>query len=124
MQAVLVPPAIAEKVAKDDRIKMVSFTGSPAVGWHLKDLLPEKKVTLELGGNASAIVCEDADLGWAIPRIISGGFAYAGQICISIQHVLIHESRYDEARKMLIESTKSCKSGDPMEENVVSGPLI
>jgi len=114
----------AEKGLHDPRVKALSFTGSPPVGWHLKKELSEKKVTLELGGNASTIVCEDADFAWAIPRIISGGYVYAGQICISIQHVLIHESRYEEARKLLIEQTLACPYGDPMDEKTVSGPLI
>ena len=124
MQAVLVPPAIAEKVAKDDRIKMVSFTGSPAVGWHLKDLLPEKKVTLELGGNASAIVCEDADLDWAVKRLIAGGYGYAGQICIAIQHVFVQDSIYHSVRSQLIEGTRKCPTGDPEKVETVCGPLI
>ena len=124
VNCLLCPPADAEKALHDSRVKALSFTGSPAVGWHLKHELSEKKVTLELGGNASAIVCEDADLNWALPRIVSGGFAYAGQICISIQHVLIHESRYEEAKKALIEQTKNCPSGDPMDKDVVVGPLI
>jgi acyl-CoA reductase-like NAD-dependent aldehyde dehydrogenase len=124
LNAILVPPAIAEKVALDERIKMVSFTGSPAVGWHLKKLLPEKKVTLELGGNASAIVCEDADVDWAVPRLVAGGYGYAGQICIAIQHVLVQESIYDKVRERLIEGTRSCPTGDPMLPETVCGPLI
>jgi len=114
----------AEKALDDPRVKALSFTGSPKVGWHLKKELSDKKVTLELGGNASAIICEDADLKWAIPRTINGGYAYAGQICISIQHVLIHESRYDDAKHLLIEQTKSCAAGDPMDKDVVCGPLV
>jgi acyl-CoA reductase-like NAD-dependent aldehyde dehydrogenase len=124
MNCLLCSPEDAEKGLHDPRVKALSFTGSPPVGWRLKKELSEKKVTLELGGNASAIVCEDADFKWAIPRIINGGFVYAGQICISIQHVLIHQSRYEEARKLLIEQTESCPFGDPMDEKVVSGPMI
>lgn len=124
VNCLLCSPQDAEKGLHDPRVNALSFTGSPKVGWHLKKELSDKKVTLELGGNASAIVCEDADFGWAIPRIISGGYVYAGQICISIQHVLIHESRYGEAKKLLIEQTRSCQSGDPMDEKVVCGPLI
>jgi acyl-CoA reductase-like NAD-dependent aldehyde dehydrogenase len=114
----------AEKALHDPRVKALSFTGSPAVGWHLKRELSAKKVTLELGGNATAIVCEDADFEWTIPRIINGGYVYAGQICISIQHVLIHQSRYEEAKQLLIEQTCNCPTGDPMDEKVVCGPLI
>lgn len=124
VNGVLCEPAAAEKGLREPAVKMLSFTGSVPVGWHLKRELPEKRVVLELGGDASAIVCEDADLNWAIPRIVAGGYAYAGQICISIQHVLVHESRYEEARQMLVEQTKACPTGDPMDPNVVCGPLI
>lgn len=124
VNGVLCEPDVAERGLKDPRVKMLSFTGSVPVGWHLKRELPEKRVVLELGGDASAIVCEDADLDWAIPRIVAGGYAYAGQICISIQHVLVHGSLYEEARRRLIEETRSCPSGDPMDEKVVCGPLV
>ena len=111
-------------VAQDPRVKMVSFTGSPSVGWMLKKELSDKRVSLELGGNATAIVAEDADLEWAIPRIVTGGYAYAGQICISIQHVLVHSSRYHDVRSCLIQGTMDCPSGDPSDRKVVCGPLI
>lgn len=124
VNAVACDPEVAEKGIKDERAKMLSFTGSPAVGWKLKGLVPEKKVSLELGGNASAIVCEDAELSWAIPRIILGGYGYAGQICISIQHVLVHETIYDEVREQLIEQTRSCPTGHPRDAKTVCGPLI
>jgi len=86
--------------------------------------MPDRKVTLELGGDASAIVCEDADLEWASKRIVAGGYGYAGQICISIQHVLVHSSIYEAFRSRLIELTKACPTGDPMLEPTVCGPLI
>jgi acyl-CoA reductase-like NAD-dependent aldehyde dehydrogenase len=124
LNAVNCPGAVAEKLAQDERVKMLSFTGSPAVGWKLKGLLPEKRVSLELGGNASAIVCPDADLDWTIPRIVAGGYGYAGQICIAIQHVLAHRSIYDQVRERLIEGTNSCPTGDPMLPETVCGPLI
>lgn len=124
VNALLCEPDVAEKGLLDPRVKMLSFTGSVPVGWHLKQILAEKKVTLELGGNASAILCKDADLSWAIPRIISGGYAYAGQICISVQHILVHRSRYEVAKAMLIEQTKACPTGDPLDADVVCGPLI
>jgi acyl-CoA reductase-like NAD-dependent aldehyde dehydrogenase len=79
---------------------------------------------LELGGNATAIVAADADLGWAIPRIVAGGYGYAGQICIAIQHVLVHSSRYAEARERLTAGTRDCRRGDPLDREVVCGPLI
>lgn len=111
-------------VAQDPRVKMVSFTGSPAVGWMLKKELSAKRVSLELGGNASVIVAESADLAWAIPRIIAGGYGYAGQICIAIQHVLVHRSRYAEARSRLVNGTEECPTGDPQDRKMVCGPLI
>ncbi|MFW5697931.1 MAG: aldehyde dehydrogenase family protein, partial [Fimbriimonadaceae bacterium] len=114
----------AELAMKDDRIKKLSFTGSPAVGWKLKELVPRKKVSLELGGNAYAVVREDADLDWAIPRIAQGGFLYAGQICISVQNVRIEKSVYEKARERLVEETKKIKYGDPMDDDVICGPVI
>ncbi|HTQ09643.1 MAG TPA: aldehyde dehydrogenase family protein [Fimbriimonadaceae bacterium] len=124
VNAVNVPSKHVLPVARDPRVKMLSFTGSPPVGWMLKKELAEKRVSLELGGNATAIVAEDAHLDWAIPRIVAGGYGYAGQICIAIQHVLVHRSFYDRAREMLIEGTKSCPWGDPEDRKVVCGPLI
>lgn len=124
VNAVVVPSAISEKMALDDRVDMVSFTGSPAVGWELKKKLSHKKVTLELGGDASVIVHEDADLDWAAERIIWGKFGYAGQICISVQHVLAHSSVYESLRDKLIAGTNACPYGDPLDEKTVCGPLI
>jgi acyl-CoA reductase-like NAD-dependent aldehyde dehydrogenase len=118
-------PALAQKVlTEDSRIKMLSFTGSAAVGWKLKELLSDRKVALELGGNATAIVCEDADLDWAIQRVTAGAYGYAGQICIAIQHVLVHESVWAEFLSRLTDATRNCPTGDPRDEAVVCGPLI
>jgi acyl-CoA reductase-like NAD-dependent aldehyde dehydrogenase len=124
VNAVNVPSKHILAVAKDPKVKMVSFTGSPPVGWQLKKDLAEKRVSLELGGNATAIVAEDADLDWAIPRIVAGGYGYAGQICIAIQHVLVHQSRFDDAKQRLIEGTQGCPAGDPLDRKIVCGPLI
>lgn len=124
VNAVVCPPRVAEKMALDPRIKKVSFTGSPQVGWALKEKLPRKKVTLELGGDASAIVMPDADLDWAVQRIIAGKFGYAGQICISIQHARVHEQVYEVVREKLIEGTRSCPTGNPSDPTIVCGPLI
>lgn len=118
-------PAVGEKLVTDPRIAKLSFTGSPAVGWRLKKLANEKKVTLELGGNAAAVVAEDADLDWAVPRIVAGAFAYAGQVCISVQRILIHESRYGECVEKLVAHTKEkAIYGDPSEPDVMVGPMI
>lgn len=117
-------PLVQKVLVEDKRIAMLSFTGSAAVGWKLKGLLPDRKVLLELGGNASAIVHADADLDWAVPRIVAGGYGYAGQVCIAVQHVLIHRSRWDEAREALIRQTESCPTGDPELRETICGPLI
>jgi acyl-CoA reductase-like NAD-dependent aldehyde dehydrogenase len=124
VNAVNVPSKAILPVARDPRVKMISFTGSPPVGWMLKRELAEKRVSLELGGNATAIVHEDADLDWAIPRLVAGGYGYAGQICIAIQHVLVHRSRYVETKEKLMSGTRDCPWGDPQDRNVVCGPLI
>lgn len=124
VNAVVCPASVAERIALDPRIRKVSFTGSPAVGWHLKELLPRKRVTLELGGDAFAVVMPDADLAWATERIVTGAFGYAGQICISVQHVLVHEAIYPELRERLIEATAACPTGDPRDAATVCGPLI
>lgn len=115
---------LAQRAALDDRVKMLSFTGSAAVGWKLRDLLPRKRAVLELGGNATAIVCADADLDWATQRIVAGKFGYAGQICISIQHVLAERSIYEDIRRRLIEATRACPTGNPRDPQIVCGPLI
>ncbi|MEZ5162176.1 MAG: aldehyde dehydrogenase family protein [Fimbriimonadaceae bacterium] len=117
-------PALAEKAALDPRIKMLSFTGSPKVGWMLKEKLPRKKVALELGGDATAILTETADLDHAIKKLIPSAFGYAGQICISTQHILVHDSLYEQAKELLIEATNNCPTGNPTDENVICGPVI
>ncbi len=124
LNAVHMPAPIAERALEDPRIAMLSFTGSPAVGWKLKQKLWDRKVSLELGGDASALVFEDADLDQAISKLVSGSFAYAGQICISIQHIRVHRSRLDEVRERLVEATAACPFGDPRQRETVCGPLI
>jgi acyl-CoA reductase-like NAD-dependent aldehyde dehydrogenase len=124
VNAVVCEPKHAEAMARDPRIKMLSFTGSPQVGWHLKEILHDKRVALELGGNAFAYVAADADLDWAAQRIVPGAFGYAGQICISVQHVLCDEQVYRQLREKLVQGTQSCRFGDPRDEQVVCGPLI
>lgn len=122
--AIRIPAADAEAISADDRIKMISFTGSPKVGWGIKQRYPQKRVSLELGGNAFAIVDRSADLDWAVKRIVAGGYGYAGQVCIAVQHVLAHHQILPELRERLIEATISCKWGDPMSPETVCGPLI
>jgi glyceraldehyde-3-phosphate dehydrogenase (NADP+) len=115
----------AARLVTDKRVQKVTFTGSPAVGWKLKALAGKKRVTLELGGNAGVILHADADLAAAIPMVATGGFAYAGQSCISVQRVLIHESIYDDAKARLVAHiAEKIKTGDPRERATVVGPMI
>ncbi len=118
------PTRVVEKLIDHPSIKMLSFTGSAAVGWKLKEHLHDRRVVLELGGNASAIVAPDADLEWAAKRLVAGGYGYAGQVCISVQHVLVQESIYDEFCARIVQGTMACPTGDPLDEKTVCGPLI
>ncbi len=113
-----------ERLIMDDRAKMLSFTGSARVGWNLKAIAGRKRVALELGGNAAVAVHEDADLEFASKRIAFGGFAHAGQICISVQRVFIHEPIYESFIKMLLRETRKVKVGDPSGEDTLVGPMI
>lgn len=113
-----------EKFVSDKRVKMVSFTGSPLVGWNLKKKLSMQKISLELGGNAGVIVDESADLKLAASKIVSGAFAHAGQSCISVQRVFVHGNIYKEFGKLLLEETKKIKFGNPFEEDTMVGPMI
>src|SRR5229473_3690650 len=108
----------------DERIKLISFTGSVPVGWDIKRRAGKKKVVLELGGNAAVIVHNDADLVYAAERCIAGGFGYAGQTCISVQRILVEQSVYGKFTDLLVEGVKKLKTGDPMEETTDLGPLI
>jgi acyl-CoA reductase-like NAD-dependent aldehyde dehydrogenase len=112
------------RALEDKRVRMLSFTGSAKVGWMLKEKLSDRKVTLELGGDAMVIVGPDADWEFAVKRIVAGGYGYAGQVCIAVQHVLVHESIYPEVRGDLMEATEACPTGDPLDEATVCGPLI
>jgi len=119
------PVEQAEQLVADDRIKMVSFTGSAEVGWPLKTKAGKKKVALELGGNCAAIVSTDADLDVAISRLAVGAFAYAGQICISLQRLFIHRSIYDEFLEgFLPHVDREVGVGNPTDESVICGPMI
>src|ERR1700693_900278 len=114
----------ASLLVTDERIKLISFTGSVPVGWDIKRRAGKKKVVLELGGNAGAIVHSDADLNYAAERCVSGGFAYAGQTCISVQRILVEQSVYGKFTDLLVEGVEKLKTGDPMQESTDLGPLI
>lgn len=114
----------AERMVVDPRFKLLSFTGSAAVGWMLKAKCGKKKVTLELGGNAGVIIEPDADLDLAAQRCATGGFGYAGQTCISVQRVLVHHSVADLFTTKLLLQVARLKAGDPSDDTTVVGPLI
>ncbi len=108
----------------DERLKLLSFTGSPDVGWALKSQAGRKKVTLELGGNAAVMVDETADWQASVPRILAGAFYQSGQSCIGVQRILVHESILEPMREALIQGAQSLKMGDPREEGTDLGPMI
>jgi acyl-CoA reductase-like NAD-dependent aldehyde dehydrogenase len=114
----------AAPLVEDERIALLSFTGSPAVGWDLKRRCGRKRVTLELGGNAAVIVHHDADLDYAAERIAWGAFAYAGQSCISAQRIFVHEDAYDAFAADLVARAERLKLGDPLGEETDIGPVI
>jgi acyl-CoA reductase-like NAD-dependent aldehyde dehydrogenase len=114
----------AALLVADDRIKLLTFTGSAAVGWQLKSQAGKKKVTLELGGNAGVIVHRDADLQYAAQRCVAGGFSYAGQTCISVQRILVHNAVFEKFTELLVQGVRKLKSGDPMQESTDIPPLI
>jgi acyl-CoA reductase-like NAD-dependent aldehyde dehydrogenase len=111
-------------LVSDDRLKMISFTGSAAVGWAIKRNAGKKKVILELGGNAALIVHSDADLPYAAERCVAGAFGYAGQTCISVQRVLVERSVYGKFVDLLLAGVFKLRLGDPLEESTDVGPLI
>ena len=108
----------------DPRLKLLSFTGSPAVGWDLKARAGKKQVVLELGGNAAVVVEPDSDLDDVVDRILVGAFYQSGQSCIGVQRILIHESIYAELKAKLVAGTRALISGDPRSEETIVGPLI
>ncbi|WP_018984204.1 aldehyde dehydrogenase family protein [Salinimonas chungwhensis] len=114
----------ADLFTTDERLKLLSFTGSPDVGWELKAKAGKKPVVLELGGNAACIVDEDADIDDAIDRIIVGAYYQSGQSCISVQRLLIHDSIYDAFKEQYVKRVSELVSGDPLDEDTFIGPMI
>jgi acyl-CoA reductase-like NAD-dependent aldehyde dehydrogenase len=114
----------AAPLVEDPRIKMLTFTGSGAVGWALKARAGKKRVTLELGGNAAAVVHSDADLAYAADRVVNVGFGYSGQSCISAQRILVHKPVYEKFLGMVLDRVAKLKTGDPLDEKTDLGPLI
>ena len=123
-QVLPVSSKVADGMARDDRFKKISFTGSSEIGWYLKGLDPKKRVTLELGGNAGVIVHSDADLDFAAQRIAFGGYYQAGQSCISVQRVLVASEVYEDFATRLTKQVESLRVGDPMDPTIDVGPVI
>ena len=118
------PNELAGKMVRDERFRMLSFTGGARTGWTLKSEAGKKKVTLELGGNAGLVIERDADLDVAAKKAATGGFAYAGQACISVQRIYVHRSVHDAFLGKLVRETEALGVGDPASESTVVGPLI
>ena len=115
---------VGDALVEDPRFKLLTFTGSPDVGWAMKNRAGMKKVVLELGGNAGVIVDSDSDLDFAVNRIRAGAFAYSGQVCISVQRVFVVEDVYEQFRDKLIAAVKGLKVGDPLDRSTDLGPMI
>jgi acyl-CoA reductase-like NAD-dependent aldehyde dehydrogenase len=115
---------VVEALVRDDRLRILSFTGSTKAGWHLKSIAGKKHCVLELGGNAGVFVGADADLPWAAARCAWGAYAFSGQTCISVQRILVEKSVHAEFRKLLVQNIQELKSGDPSDEKTDVGPLI
>jgi acyl-CoA reductase-like NAD-dependent aldehyde dehydrogenase len=115
---------VAAQLVKDGRIKLLSFTGSPEVGFKMKAEAGKKAVVLELGNNSAVIVEPETDLADAVPRIVAAGFGYAGQSCISVQRIYLHEQIAGRASAMIVEGAKKLVVGDPLDERTDVGPLV
>ncbi|GAB3122004.1 aldehyde dehydrogenase family protein [Streptomyces calidiresistens] len=123
-----VPNEAMPELVRDERLPIISFTGSAAVGWSILDSVPRKRVTLELGGNGAAIVLADwsteEDLEWAARRIATFSNYQGGQSCISVQRAIVHESVYDRLLPRLVAAVEELPTGDPMDPATQVGPLI
>ena len=116
---------LAEAAVADDRLKVLSFTGSAAVGWDLKGKAGKKRVILELGGNAACIIDAGADLAYAARRAAIGAFAHAGQVCIAVQRLLVHREIYESFQAIFLKTIEAeILAGDPAREETVIGPMI
>jgi glyceraldehyde-3-phosphate dehydrogenase (NADP+) len=116
--------ALGDRMVEDDRFKLLTFTGSPSVGWRMKERAGKKRVVLELGGNAGVIVDESADLDWAVKRSLVGAFTYAGQVCISVQRMFIHRAIFDTFMERFIEGARQLVVGDPLDPETQLGPMV
>lgn len=117
-------PDVAQIMVEDDRLKVLSFTGSDVVGWKLKKLAGRKQVLLELGGNAPCVIDEGVDVDSILEEVAAGSWANAGQVCIKVQRILVHASLYERFLERFVEATVATACGDPLDEETVIGPLI
>ena len=115
---------LGDRMVADERFKLLTFTGSPSVGWRMKERAGKKKVVLELGGNAGVIVDKTADLDWAVKRTLIGAYGYAGQVCISVQRMFVHEAIWDTFLDKFLAGVKSLKVGDPLDTTTDVGPMV
>ena len=115
---------VAEPALADERVKVLSFTGSAAVGWRLKKLAWDKRVLLELGGNAGVVIDRDCDLEFAVERCVAGAFSYAGQVCISVQRIYVHREVHDDFLGRFVPRVEALRTGDPLDDATQIGPMI
>src|SRR6476661_1421882 len=115
---------LGDRMVADDRFKLLTFTGSPSVGWRMKERAGKKKVVLELGGNAGVIIDRTADLDWAVKRTLVGAFSYAGQVCISVQRLFVHEDIREQFLEKFLEGVKALHLGDPLDPVTDVGPMV
>ncbi|HZM73601.1 MAG TPA: aldehyde dehydrogenase family protein [Candidatus Polarisedimenticolia bacterium] len=115
---------LGDRMVADDRFKLLTFTGSPSVGWRMKERAGKKKVVLELGGNAGVIVDKTADIDWAVKRCLVGAFSYAGQVCISVQRMYVHEDVVDGFLVKFLAAATALKLGDPLDPQTDVGPMV
>jgi acyl-CoA reductase-like NAD-dependent aldehyde dehydrogenase len=115
---------LGDRMVADERFKLLTFTGSPSVGWRMKERAGKKKVVLELGGNAGVIVDKTANLDWAVKRTLVGAYAYAGQVCISVQRMFVHEAIWDAFMDKFLAGVEALKVGDPLDPTTDVGPMV
>jgi acyl-CoA reductase-like NAD-dependent aldehyde dehydrogenase len=115
---------LGDRMVADERFKLLTFTGSPSVGWRMKERAGKKKVVLELGGNAGVIVDRTADIDWAVKRSLIGAFAYSGQVCISVQRMFVHEAIWDTFMEKFLAGVAALRVGDPMDATTDVGPMV
>jgi glyceraldehyde-3-phosphate dehydrogenase (NADP+) len=116
--------ALGDRMVEDERFKLLTFTGSPSVGWRMKERAGKKKVVLELGGNAGVVVDATADLDWAVKRSVVGAFSYAGQVCISVQRMFIERSLWGQFMERFVAGARALVTGDPLDPETHIGPMV